>query len=182
MKNANVAVSKFLSYILRHQPERIGLSLDPAGWTSVDALIECAARNGKRLTREQIVGIVEMSDKQRFSLSEDGNQIRANQGHSVNIDLGLAPVEPPEKLYHGTATRFLTSILKEGLQPKNRHHVHLSLDVETAIAVGQRHGSPAVLAISSRRMSAEGHLFYCSANGVWLTDAVPPRYLDVKTI
>ena len=179
MDKKDIKISKFLSYVLRHKPESIGLQLDEAGWVSVDDLIRCAEANGKQLTYEAISTVVETNDKKRFSFSDDGLRIRANQGHSIKIDLDLAPLEPPEWLYHGTATRFLKSILKEGLQPKNRHHVHLSKDKEMALNVGMRHGIPAILEIESKVMNTEGYQFYCSANGVWLTDRVPPKYFKV---
>jgi putative RNA 2'-phosphotransferase len=165
--------------VLRHKPEAIGLELDREGWASVDELLVCAARDGKQLTREKLQEIVEIDDKKRFSLSDDSELIRANQGHSLKIDLGLEPLEPPETLYHGTATRFLQSILREGLEPRNRHHVHLSGEQETAVKVGQRHGAPVVLRIAAQQMQAEGYSFYCSANGVWLVEEVPPAYLEV---
>ena len=176
---ANTKTSKFLSFVLRHNPDAIGLTLDSAGWASVDELITCAANDGKTLTRDHIREVVETNNKQRFILSDDGNRIRANQGHSIKIELGLEAVDPPEMLYHGTATRFLDSIQREGLQPRNRHHVHLSKEIETAINVGSRHGKPVVLQIDARKMASDGCEFFCSANGVWLTDEVPPRYFSV---
>lgn len=182
MKTETIEISKFLSYVLRHHPEAIGLELDKGGWASVDRLMECAARDGKKLTQAQIAEVVATNDKKRFSLSDDGLRIRANQGHSIDIELGLTPLEPPEHLYHGTAKQFLKSILKGGLQAQSRHHVHLSQDIETAIKVGQRHGIPVVLEIASKRMNAEGYQFYRSANGVWLTDKVPPQYFEIREI
>ena len=179
MKTDNKKVSKFLSYVLRHDPASINLKLDENGWAQIDELIKCASKNGKKLSRDQLKEVVETNDQKRFSISDDGYLIRANQGHSIKVDLALEAIEPPEKLYHGTATKFLESIFKSGLQPRNRHHVHLSKDIETAIKVGQRHGKPIVLEIEAQRMSIEGYNFYCSANDVWLTDKVPPRYFTV---
>jgi len=174
-QNKTKAISKHLSYILRHKPEAIGLTLDPQGWANVDDLI---SKSPKGLSREKIILAVESNDKQRFILSEDGNRIRANQGHSISIDLGLKPSAPPEILYHGTATRFLEPILEQGLKKMNRQHVHLSADVETAVKVGSRHGKPVILTLDTASMVKDGHDFYMSENGVWLTDRVPPQYLS----
>ncbi len=179
MKKDNEKISKFLSYVLRHNPQSIELTLDDKGWARIDELIRCAAKHGKEFTRAQLQEVVETNDKRRFSISEDGNRIRANQGHSISVDLALQALEPPEKLYHGTATRCLDSILRDGLQSRGRHHVHLSKDIATALNVGQRHGKPTVLEIEAQRMMLEGYRFYCSANGVWLTDEVPPQYFSV---
>jgi len=142
----------------------------------VAELIEKAGAHGRRLDRGLIEDVVAGSDKKRFSLSPDGELIRANQGHSFPVDLGLEPVEPPAVLYHGTAQRFLDSILASGLQPRSRQHVHLSEDWETATKVGQRHGKPVVLEIDAAAMAEAGHTFYRSANGVWLTDRVPTSF------
>jgi putative RNA 2'-phosphotransferase len=169
--------SKFLSLVLRHEPARAGLTLDAAGWVTVDALLAGCAAAGRPLTREQLDTLVRESDKQRFAFSPDRQRIRANQGHSVEVELDYAAQTPPEFLYHGTATRFLPSIRTQGLLKGERHHVHLSADVETAIKVGQRHGKPAVLQIAAGAMSAAGHAFFRSANGVWLTERVPTSYL-----
>ncbi len=173
----NTSTSKFLSLILRHKPEEIGLTLDVNGWASIEDLIARAGAHGTALTRPLIESIVANSDKQRFAISPDGARIRANQGHSVEIVLGLVPQTPPEQLFHGTATRFLDSIRESGLHAASRQHVHLSSDRETAEKVGSRHGKPVVLVVASGRMSRDGHLFYKSENGVWLTDAVPTEYL-----
>lgn len=163
-------ISKFLSYVLRHKPEAIGLSMDEEGWVSIDEILEKA---DKPITRELIEQIVAESDKQRFAISSDGQHIRANQGHSVSVDLKLKPKEPPAELFHGTASRFLDSIFEKGLVPGNRQHVHLSSNVETALKVGQRHGKPVILSIPALEMHQSGHLFFLSENGVWLTEAVP---------
>jgi len=182
MKTELVKTSKFLSYVLRHKPDAIGLRLDEEGWASVDELIARAGEGDQHLKRELIAEVVATNDKKRFSLSQDGSRIRANQGHSVKVDLGLAERTPPRFLYHGTATRFLKSIRPEGLKPSGRRHVHLSSDHDTAVVVGQRHGKPVVLKIEAARMCADGHKFYRSENGVWLTDSVPPGYFVVAGV
>ncbi len=173
-----VKLSKFLSLVLRHQPEAIGLTLDENGWADVDALIELANKAGRRLTRPLLEQVVAENDKQRFALSADGRRIRANQGHSVAIDLALPPSVPPALLYHGTASRLVDSIRAEGLHAGTRQHVHLSLDTQTATKVGQRHGRPVVLIIRAGEMAAAGHEFFLSANGVWLTERVPVEFID----
>ncbi|MGW8389545.1 RNA 2'-phosphotransferase [Pseudoduganella sp. HUAS MS19] len=172
-----VSKSKFLSLVLRHKPEQIGLVLDQNGWASIDELIALAHARGTDLSRPQIESIVENNNKKRFAISADGTKIRANQGHSFDIALGLPPQSPPERLYHGTATRFLASIRESGLHAGSRQHVHLSSDLETAEKVGSRHGKPAVLTVESGQMARNGHLFYRSENGVWLTESVPAAYL-----
>ena len=171
--------SKFLSLVLRHQPEKIGISLDEAGWTDVDALLRAMSRRGKRISRETLDYVVRTNDKKRFSFSDDGRQIRANQGHSIDVDLGYASAVPPDVLYHGTATRNLEPILAQGLVKGRRHHVHLSTDQATMLAVGKRHGEPVLLAVNAAQMHAEGHAFFVTGNEVWLTDHVPPRFLTV---
>ncbi|MFG3095186.1 RNA 2'-phosphotransferase [Streptomyces sp. NPDC048202] len=170
-----VKVSKYLSKHLRHQPERIGLTLDPAGWVEIDTLLAAAAAHGFVVTRAELDHVVAVNDKRRFAV-EDG-RIRASQGHSVEVALGLPPATPPPCLYHGTVARSLDAIRAEGLRPMNRHDVHLSADRETATRVGARRGRPVVLAVDAGAMHRDGHVFHVSANGVWLTDAVPPRYL-----
>ncbi|MFF0833821.1 MULTISPECIES: RNA 2'-phosphotransferase [unclassified Streptomyces] len=170
-----VKVSKYLSKHLRHQPERIGLTLDPAGWVEIDTLIAAAAAHGFRFTREELDHVVAANDKLRFAV--EGTRIRASQGHSVEVDLGLPPATPPPYLYHGTVARSLDAIRAEGLRPMARHDVHLSADRETAARVGARRGRPVVLSVDAGAMHRDGHVFHVSANGVWLTRAVPPRYL-----
>ncbi|MFF5534437.1 RNA 2'-phosphotransferase [Streptomyces cinerochromogenes] len=170
-----VKVSKYLSRHLRHQPERIGLTPDPGGWVEIDTLIAAAAAHGFRLTREELDHVVAANDKQRFAV--ENGRIRASQGHTIEVDLGLPPAAPPPYLYHGTVARHLDAIRAEGLRPMNRHDVHLSADRETATRVGARRGRPVVLAVDSGAMHRDGHVFRVSANGVWLTAAVPPRYL-----
>jgi putative RNA 2'-phosphotransferase len=170
-----VKVSKYLSKHLRHQPERIGLTLDEAGWVEIDVLIAAATAHGFRLTRDELDHVVAANDKQRFAI--DGTRIRASQGHSIDVDLGLPPATPPPYLYHGTVGRYLDAIRAEGLRPMNRHDVHLSADRETATRVGARRGRPVVLSVDAQAMHRDGHVFHVSANGVWLTRTVPPRYL-----
>jgi putative RNA 2'-phosphotransferase len=177
MDKSLVHLSKFLSLVLRHRPETIGLQLDPQGWASIDELLPAASRAGVRLTRESLMAVVEQNDKKRFAISDDGTMIRASQGHSVAVDLALEPLAPPDLLYHGTATRFLSSIQSEGLRSGARQHVHLSSDEATARAVGIRHGRPVILRVDAKQMHTDGHTFYQSQNGVWLTKHVPPRYL-----
>ncbi len=171
--------STFLSLVLRHDPESIGVAMDPAGWVEVADLVAQTADQKHPLTAELIERVVALSDKQRFALSPDGRRIRANQGHSIDVDLGLDPVEPPPVLYHGTATRFLDSILEHGLRPGERRHVHLSAEQATAVQVGSRHGKPVVLTVDAAALHAEGQVFHRSVNGVWLTDAVAPDHLSV---
>lgn len=171
--------SKFLSLILRHQPETIGLELDEEGWASVPALLEKLAEHNRSMTMQELEHVVTVNDKQRFSFNADKTCIRANQGHSLKtLDLGLHPVEPPETLYHGTAERFLESILRTGLEKRSRQHVHLSADEETARKVGIRHGKPVILQVAAGQMQRDGLIFYLSANGVWLTDHVPLIYIS----
>ncbi|MEU6809586.1 RNA 2'-phosphotransferase [Streptomyces sp. NPDC046831] len=170
-----VKVSKFLSRHLRHQPDRIGLTLDEGGWVAVDTLITAAAAHGFPFSREELDRVVATNDKRRFAI--EGDRIRASQGHSVEVDLGLPPVVPPPHLYHGTVASALAAIRAEGLRPMNRHDVHLSADRETATRVGARRGRPVVLSVDAAAMHRDGHVFHVSANGVWLTRSVPPAYL-----
>lgn len=179
MDAALVRTSRFLSKVLRHAPQSVGLRLDGAGWVDVEALMRAARDAGVALDRPTLERVVAENDKKRFALSADGTRIRASQGHSVAVELGLEPVEPPEVLFHGTADRSVEPIRREGLRPGRRTHVHLSADRATAAAVGRRHGRPVVLRVHAGRMHAAGHAFYRSDNGVWLTDAVPPEHIDV---
>jgi putative RNA 2'-phosphotransferase len=164
--------SKRLSYLLRHAPDRAGLTLDAAGWTDVDALLAALG-----WTREELEHVVATNDKRRFALDATGTRIRASQGHSVPVDLGYAGQVPPPVLFHGTAERHLPAIEVEGLRPGRRHAVHLSPDVATARRVGARHGRPVVLRVDAAAMADGGAVFTRSANGVWLVDAVPPAFL-----
>ncbi|MEY9110107.1 putative RNA 2'-phosphotransferase [Bradyrhizobium yuanmingense] len=170
-------LSKFLSLVLRHQPETIGLVLDSHGWASIDDLIAKANAAGTNFGRDDLLRVVAESDKKRFSLSHGTDRIRAAQGHSVSVELGLAPQEPPSILYHGTATRFVEAILSEGLKPQARQQVHLSSDEATAQRVGQRHGKPHIFKVDAGSMHAKGFKFFRAENGVWLTDHVPPEFL-----
>lgn len=170
--------SKFLSLVLRHKPEEIGLTLDENGWADVDELLRLVNQHGRKLNRPLLERVVADNDKKRFAFSDDGTRIRASQGHSVEVDLALPPTEPPELLYHGTASRFVDSIRATGLHSANRQHVHLSLDITTATKVGQRHGKPVILVVRAGQMVTAGHRFYLSANGVWLTERVPVEFID----
>jgi putative RNA 2'-phosphotransferase len=172
-----VKVSKYLSRHLRHQPERLGITLGDGGWVAVDDLLRACAAQSFALSREELDEVVARNDKQRFAFDASGTRIRASQGHSVAVDLGLERSAPPAVLFHGTAEHVVDAILREGLRPMRRHHVHLSTDVETATRVGGRHGRAVVLEVDAGRMAADGHAFSVSDNGVWLTDAVDPRYL-----
>jgi len=173
------SVSKFLSLVLRHEPQAIGLSLDSAGWADVSELLSKAAQHKRPLSRELLQIVVETSDKKRFAFSADGTRIRANQGHSIDVELGLVATVPPAVLYHGTAQRFLDSILTQGLTKRQRHHVHMTEDQAVAIAVGSRYGNPVLLTIDAQRMAEDGLIFFLAANGVWLTDQVPSSYVSV---
>lgn len=170
-------LSKFLSLVLRHQPETIDLSLDEGGWAKVEELIQKSRLQQLELDFEKLSYIVESNDKQRFSFSPDHKKIRANQGHSIPVNLGLMAQEPPSLLFHGTATRNVEAIQQKGLIKGARHHVHLSTERETAIKVGMRYGKPVVLQVNAGAMYREGFAFYCSENGVWLTDHVPTQYI-----
>ena len=172
-------LSKFLSLVLRYKPEIIDLSLDENGWAEVNHLLDRLKATGPGISRETLDLVVATNNKKRFAYSEDGTRIRANQGHSVAVDLGYAQQTPPETLYHGTATKYLDSILQTGLEKRTRHHVHLSAHRDTALAVGQRHGKPVILLVDTATMVANGHTFFLSENGVWLTESVPPQYLKV---
>jgi putative RNA 2'-phosphotransferase len=169
--------SKYLSKHLRHDPQRIGLTLGPGGWVEVADLLSACARNRFPLSRAELDEVVAKNDKQRFSFDETGRRIRANQGHSVEVDLQLPPTAPPDVLYHGTGRGSAAAIREHGLLRMTRQHVHLSADAATAVKVGSRHGRPHVFVVDARAMHAGGHMFYVSDNGVWLVDAVPARYL-----
>lgn len=176
-KNLN-ELSKFLSYILRHQPESIGIHLDSDGWVNIDYLIEQINKHNQFFTKEVLYQIVETSDKKRFTISENGLEIRAAQGHSTKqVNINHIESIPPEYLYHGTASRFIESIKKQGLISSQRHYVHLSLDKQTASAVGQRHGKPIVIKIKALLMYQQGYKFYLSDNGIWLVKNVPSEFL-----
>ncbi|MEV6493438.1 RNA 2'-phosphotransferase [Actinoplanes sp. NPDC051633] len=174
MSKSQVRLSRRMSMVLRHRPESVGITLDPQGWVPISTLLEALG-----VTRAELDAVVAGNDKARFAV--EGDRIRASQGHSrrVEIDLGLTPVEPPETLYHGTPRANVESIMREGLRPRSRQHVHLSPDLETATRVGTRRSSDvAILSVRTAEMAEAGHLFYRSANGVWLTDEVPPNYIS----
>ena len=173
--------SKYMSLILRHKPETIGITLDEHGWANVDELIEGINRTHP-LTMEMLEQIVREDEKQRYSFNEDKTLIRANQGHSIPVDVELEEVTPPEILYHGTSEKYVASIDEQGLIPKSRLYVHLSGDYDTARKVGQRHGKPVIYKVLSKEMSEDGIIFYRSVNGVWLTKTVPVKYLEKTEI
>lgn len=170
----NVRISKLLALYLRHNPEKIGIRLDSAGWTDVEELLAAM-----HVTRAELAEVVAGNDKQRYAFNADASRIRANQGHTVAVELDLPQRTPPDLLYHGTVGKFLDAIRREGLRPMSRHHVHLSATVDTARKVGARRGKPVILAVDAAAMVAAGAVFWLSANGVWLTDHVPPRHLEV---
>lgn len=178
-KNKLEDVSRFLSYVLRHKPESIGLNLDTEGWAAIDKLLSCANQSGQALDTNTIRAVVEISDKKRFAISEDGLRIRAVQGHSTDsVSISYVEKVPPEILYHGTAERFLESILKEGLKSGSRQYVHLSDNIKTAHSVGQRHGKPIILKIKALQMHQQGFKFFQADNGVWLIEQVPAIFLQ----
>lgn len=172
-------VSKFLSLVLRHQPEQIGLQLDAQGWVNVAILLKQMAAHGQPIDFATLQEVVATSDKQRFAFNADQSLIRANQGHSIEVDLAYETQIPPDILYHGSAIQFRESILKQGLIKGKRHHVHLSADIETATKVGQRHGKLDLYRVFAKKMHQADFKFYCSANGIWLVDAVPLDYLEL---
>lgn len=177
-----VAISKFLSYLLRHHPEEIGLELDQYGWADIAELIHKAEKNGRSISREDINQILENGTKKRFILSKDGEYIRAGYGHSIDVDLELKPTSPPDQLYHGTARKNLSSIVADGIHPGTRNFVHLSTTQEDARFVGGRHGKPIILAVQAKQMSQEGFNFFQSESEpcIWLTKKVPPQFLKVR--
>lgn len=180
---SHVKTSKFLSQILRHSPQKIHLNMDKNGWVDIDELIHNANKHkNMRLTADLINSIVENDDKQRFAISEDGKRLRANQGHSIAVDLELESKTPPDTLYHGTASHSLESIMESGLKPMKRQYAHLSPTEEIALAVGKRHGTPAVLFIDAKKMREDGCKFYLSENNVWLVDDVPVKYIRLAEV
>ncbi len=176
-EKAVTRISKFLSLVLRHQPNTIGISLDENGWTDVLTLIDKMNAAGFAIDRNILGHVVSTNNKKRFAFDEAGDKIRASQGHSVEIELGYAPAKPPAVLYHGTGEKSVPSILQTGIEKRERQHVHLSADKNTAVKVGQRHGKPFVFMVWAEKMWDDGHIFYLSQNGVWLTDHVPATYL-----
>lgn len=174
-----IRLSRFLSLVLRHKPQEIGITLDENGWADITALIDGVRSSGRNLTLDLLCEIVAEDEKQRYIFSEDGRRIRASQGHSISVDLELRPVEPPEFLYHGTASRFSVQIQRKGLKPQCRQFVHLSSDMETAVSVGARHGIPIIFQVHAQKMWQNGIAFYLSENKVWLTEHVPAQYLEL---
>lgn len=176
------SISKFMSLVLRHKPEEIGLQLDANGWANVDELIKkMNAKAHQPVTKAIIEEVVATNEKKRFVFNEDHTLIRANQGHSIEVDLQLAPATPPAILYHGTGEKNVESILATGLNKGSRHHVHLSANKETALQVGQRHGKPVLFVVDAKAMLEDGIVFYCSENGVWLVDEVNVKYLSLNS-
>lgn len=170
-------ISKLMSLVLRHEPEKIGLTLDENGWANVNELIEKVNKEGIKLNEEILDNVVATNDKKRFAFNADKTKIRASQGHSIKVELDLPVTTPPDILYHGTTNRFLESIFTTGLKKQNRQHVHLSATVETATAVGTRHGKPIILIVKAKAMYDAGYKFYLSENNVWLADEVPPQFI-----
>ena len=175
-RNSDVKLGRFLSLVLRHDPHAAGITLDEHGWADVNELLAGVSRTGRKIDRVTLERIVRENNKQRYSFNGDGTKIRANQGHSLQVDVELKAAQPPKYLYHGTASRFLPAIQKEGIRKMSRQHVHLSGDFETAMAVGKRHGIPVVITIDAGAMARDGVAFYRSENGVWLCGHVEPKY------
>ncbi|MEL6253085.1 MAG: RNA 2'-phosphotransferase [Bacteroidota bacterium] len=177
-KKEEIKHGRFLSMVLRHKPEVIDIQLDTQGWVEIKDLLAKLKDYGRPISKSDLVQIVENNNKKRYVISDDGKRIRASQGHSIDIELEYSPMEPPEMLYHGTADRFLHSIFKTGLDKRKRHHVHLSADLDTASQVGKRHGKLVILKVAAAEMHKAGHKFYCTPNGVWLTESVPVEFLS----
>jgi len=171
-------ISKFLSLVLRHKPETIGISMDSEGWVDVKELLEKCSAKKQYINLQLLQQIVNTNDKQRFTFNHDHTKIRANQGHTVEVDLKLEPVEPLEFLYHGTVQKFIEDIKSGGLKSMERQHVHLSKDLETAVKVGSRRGKPVILTVNAKEMYKDGYAFYVSQNGVCLCDEVPVKYIQ----
>lgn len=180
MKSTNtyVKLSKFLSLVLRHKPETIGIQLDKNGWTDVQLLLQKIQQSGKSIDLKTLQAVVANNDKKRFAFNNDRSKIRASQGHSLKIELGYKPQTPPDILYHGTVEIFLDSIFQMGLDKRQRHHVHLSSEIATATNVGKRRGNPVILKVNAAQMHVDGFLFYLSKNGVWLTKKAPVKYIN----
>lgn len=177
-----VKTSKFLSLVLRHKPEAIGIALDENGWVDVQTLLTAMNQHGRPVGLNLLQRVVKENAKQRFAFSDDGSKIRANQGHSVAVNLQLTPKEPPDTLYHGTVEKFIDSIQEQGLLPGSRQHVHLSTDIPTATSVGMRRGKPILLVVRAKRMYESAFEFYLSKNGVWLTAQVPPEFIGFDEV
>lgn len=176
-KDGDISLGKFISLILRHHPEKIGITLDEEGWADTDELIDGINSAGRKIDMQTLERIVRENNKQRYSFNSDRSKIRANQGHSINVDVKMQEMTPPDILYHGTALRFLDSIKSGGIKKMDRLYVHLSNDIQTAVKVGQRHGKPAVLAVDAKAMNDDGHVFYISENRVWQSEDIPWKYV-----
>lgn len=176
-KDNDIALGRFLSLVLRHQPQAAGITLDEHGWADVDALLVGVCKSGRKIDREKLEQIVRDNNKQRYSFNADGTKIRANQGHSLSVDVELIRQMPPEILYHGTASRFLPSIQQQGITRQSRQYVHLSAELNTAWSVGRRHGKPIVLVLNAAAMAQDDIPFYLSANHIWLCPSVPWQYI-----
>lgn len=174
--SSDVKLGRFLSLVLRHNPDAAGVSLDEHGWADVQELLTGVRRSGRQITMEMLERIVQENNKQRYSFNADHTKIRANQGHSLQVDVELTAMRPPHYLYHGTAAKFLAAIQQEGIKKMSRQYVHLSGDFQTAMEVGRRHGSPVVITINAEAMVHDGITFYLSENGVWLCEYVAPEY------
>lgn len=177
MESSLVSIGKFLSYVLRHKPESIGIQLDNNGWVDIDVLIAACNKHNHKIDKQIIEKIVQTNDKKRYAISSDGLRIRANQGHTIDVDLQLNEIEPPMFLYHGTVEKFINSIFENGIVKGERHHVHLSSNIETATIVAKRRGTPVILKIDAKKMYFDNFKFYKSENNVWLTDYVPIEYI-----
>ena len=173
----DIKLGKFLSLVLRHEPGAAGITLDENGWADVEALLSGVRRTGRQIDRDTLERIVRENNKQRYSFNDDHTKIRANQGHSIQVDVELKEAEPPQYLFHGTASRFLPAIRREGIRKMDRQYVHLSADFQTAVAVGRRHGAPVVLTVDAAAMARDGVTFWLSENGVWLCEYVSPKYI-----
>ena len=178
--SGDIKLGKFLSLVLRHHPDAAGISLDEHGWADVQELLAGVRRSGRQIDMETLERIVRENNKQRYSFNADHTKIRANQGHSLPVDVELTAMKPPRYLYHGPAARFLPAIHQEGIRKMDRQYVHLSGDFQTAMEVGRRHGSPVVITINAEAMAHDGETFYLSENGVWLCEHVAPLYFSLK--
>lgn len=175
-----IKTSKFLSLVLRHKPDTIDIVLDESGWADINDLLSKMKKRGMSITRDELYFIVENNDKKRFALNDIRTKIRASQGHSIEVDLNYEAKQPPETLYHGTAKQYVGSIFKTGIEKRNRQHVHLSDNLDTATKVGSRHGEVVIFTVASGKMYEQGYAFYLSDNGVWLTDHVPTEFLTIS--
>lgn len=176
-ESKDVELGKFISLILRHKPQVIGITLDQNGWADTQELLAGINASGRYIDMEILERIVRKNNKKRYSFNEDKSRIRANQGHSISVNVEMKEMTPPDELYHGTADRFLDSIREKGILKMNRQYVHLSADAETAKAVGKRHGKPIVLVIDTKKMAEDGYTFWLSDNGVWQSEDIKWEYV-----